>query len=118
MTRKAVRLKREDWAVEEDEWVGRFEGTTIGSDVTVLFFSSETVGSGPPLHFHPYDEVFIVRQGRARYTIGDETIDAEAGEILLAPAETPHKFENLGPGRLETTDIHLSARFIQTDLED
>jgi len=41
--------------------------------VTVLFFSSDEVGSGLVLHFHPYDEVFIVRQGRARFTIGDDT---------------------------------------------
>ena len=86
--------------------------------MTVLFFSSDEIGDGPPLHLHPYDEVFIIRTGRARFTIGNETIEAEAGDILLGPAEVPHKFENLGPGRLETTDIHLSDRHIQTDLED
>ena len=40
-----------------------------------------------------------------------------AGDILLGPANVPHKFENLGPGPLETTDIHLSDRWIQTNLE-
>lgn len=113
----AVRLERADWARDAVEWSGRFEGETIGTNITVLFFSNERIGAGPVLHRHPYDEVFIVRQGHARFTIGAETIDARAGDILLAPAGTPHKFENLGPGRLESTDIHLSPRYIQEDLE-
>ena len=110
-------IKRSDWAVEADHWVGRIEGGDIGTNVTVLFFSSDTVGNGPKLHVHTYDEIFIIRQGRARFTIGDKTIDAEAGDILFGPANVPHKFKNLGPGRLETTDIHLNDRFVQTDLE-
>lgn len=118
MNREPALIKRSDWAREEDRWVGRFEGGEVGTNVTVLFFSSDTVGSGPKLHVHPYDEVFIIRQGRARFTVGDRSFEAEAGQIVFGPAEVPHKFENLGPGRLETTDIHLNDRFIQTDLED
>lgn len=117
MSTKPAVLQRSDWAVSDDEWRGRFEGKDIGTNVTVLFFSSDDVGDGPPLHVHPYDEVFVVRQGKARFTIGDEVIEAEAGQILLAPADTPHKFETVGPGRFETTDIHLSAEFSQTNLE-
>jgi len=113
----AVHLKRKNWARDPEHWRGRFEGGDIGTNVTVLFFSSETLGDGPVLHKHPYDEVFIVRKGRALFTIGDTQIEAETGDILLGPAEVPHKFENLGPGRLETTDIHLNERFIQTNLE-
>ncbi|MEM7021607.1 MAG: cupin domain-containing protein [Pseudomonadota bacterium] len=118
MERKPVSLKRENWASDERLWRGRFEGVDIGAGVTVLFFSTEEVGKGPPWHVHPYDEVFIVRAGRALFTIGDEKIEAEAGDILLGPAEIPHKFTNLGPGLLETTDIHVSDRWIQTNLDD
>ena len=52
------------------------------------------------------------------FTIGAEKIEAEAGDILLGPADVPHKYTNLGPGPLESTDIHLSDRWVQTDLED
>ena len=52
------------------------------------------------------------------FTIGETKIEAEAGEVLLGPADIPHKYENLGPGLLETTDIHVSDRWIQTDLDD
>lgn len=113
----ARRLTRADWAGDPVQWHGRFEGAALGTGVTVLFFSSDRTGAGPVLHTHPYDEVFIVREGRARFTLGDETLEAGAGDILCASAETPHRFENLGPGRLETTDIHLSPTLIQTDLD-
>jgi len=118
MSRTPLLLQRDDWASDDQLWRGRFEGKDIGTDVTVLFFATNEIGHGPRWHVHPYDEVFIVRTGRALFTIGDEKIEAEAGQILLGPADVPHKFVNLGPGPLETTDIHLSDRWIQTNLDD
>ena len=72
---KPTLIKRGDWAREADQWVGKFEGGDVGTGVTVLFFSSDRIGAGPPLHVHPYDELFILRQGRARFTVGDDVID-------------------------------------------
>jgi len=118
MTAKPVILKRSDWASHDELWKGRFEGKDIGTGVTVLFYATEEVGKGPTWHVHPYDEIFIMRQGRAIFTIGDEKFEAEAGDILLGPANIPHKYTNLGPGVLESTDIHLSDTWIQTDLDD
>ena len=118
MGRKAEVLKRSDWASDDRLWRGVLEGKSIGTGVTVLFYATEEIGKGPTWHMHPYDEVFIVRAGRALFTIGDEKIEAEAGQILLGPANVPHKYANLGPGLLETTDIHVSERWIQVDLDD
>lgn len=118
MTGKPVVLRRKDWASDDTLWKGRFEGKDIGTGTTVLFYATEEVGRGPTWHVHPYDEIFIMRQGRALFTIGDEKIEAEAGDILLGPANIPHKYHNLGPGVLESTDIHLSDAWIQTDLDD
>lgn len=101
----------------EGPWRGSLNGETVGSDVTVLTYGTDEVGVGPRLHVHPYDETFIVVMGRARFTVGDTVIEASAGEVVLGPAGLPHKFENLGPGRLQTIDIHHSPRWIQTDLE-
>lgn len=99
-------------------WRGSLEGLATGSGVTVLAYGTDTVGAGPGLHVHPYDETFLVVQGRARFFVGNESIDAAAGEAVFGPAGMPHRFENLGPGRLQTIDIHHSPRWIQTDLED
>jgi len=118
MSRKPVYLKRDDWASDDRLWKGVLEGKDIGTGVTVLFYATEETGKGPTWHVHPYDEIFIIRTGTALFTIGTEKIEATAGQILLGPADVPHKYTNLGPGLLETTDIHVSDRWIQTDLAD
>ena len=98
-------------------WRGFVNGEVLGSGVTVLTYGTDAIGVGPRLHVHPYDETFIVVEGRARFVVGDTVIDASAGEIVFGPAGVPHRFENLGPGRLQTVDIHHSPRWIQTDLD-
>lgn len=96
---------------------GSVNGEALGANVTVLTYGNDEPGTGPALHVHPYDEVFVVQQGRARFFVGETVIDAEAGEVVLGPAAIPHRFVNLGPGRLQTLDIHLSPRWIQTNLD-
>jgi mannose-6-phosphate isomerase-like protein (cupin superfamily) len=66
--------------------VYRFEGYHY-DDLKVSFFLSDTVsGKGPDLHKHPYDEVFVVQEGELTFTVGDETIEATGGQIVIAPA--------------------------------
>jgi len=118
MSRKPVILKRADWASHDQLRKGNIEGKDFGTDVTILFYATEEVGVGPRWHVHPYDEIFIMTKGRALFTVGDEKIEAQEGDVLLGPANVPHKYHNLGPGVLESTDIHLSPEWIQTNLED
>jgi mannose-6-phosphate isomerase-like protein (cupin superfamily) len=99
-------------------WRGVVAGASLGGPVTVLAYGTDTIGEGPRLHVHPYDETFVVVAGRARFTVGGAVIEASAGMVVLGPAGMPHKFENLGPGRLQTIDIHHSPEWIQTDLEE
>ena len=75
-------------------------------------------GSGPRLHKHPYEEVFIVQEGEATFTVGDEVIEASGGQIVVAPAGVPHKFVNSGSGPLRQVDIHPSERIRQVDLPE
>lgn len=110
-------IERDQWADHPELWKGEFQGGAYGADVSVVFYVTDEVGSGPRLHSHPYPETFIIRAGRVLFTLGDEKIEAKAGQILVAPAGMPHKFENLGPGRLETTDIHLAGKFSTVWLE-
>ncbi|GHF44196.1 cupin domain-containing protein [Seohaeicola zhoushanensis] len=98
-------------------WRGSLNGEALGSPVTVLAYGNDTPGEGPRLHVHPYDETFVVTAGNARFFVGDAVIDASAGEVVFGPKGVPHRFVNLGPGRLQTIDIHHSPRWIQTDLD-
>ena len=110
-------LSLSDLTRTAERTVKRFEGKDLGTELTILTFTSTEVGDGPVLHVHTYDEVFLIHEGSARFTVGDQEIIAEAGHVVLGPANVPHKFENLGPGRLTTTDIHLSDHFEQVNLE-
>ena len=71
-------------------------------------------GRGPGLHQHPYDEVAIVQEGHATFVAGSEEREVQAGEIVVIPAGTPHRFINSGDAPLRQIDIHASPRFIQT----
>jgi quercetin dioxygenase-like cupin family protein len=95
-----------------------FEGYLHG-DVEVSFILVDMQpGEGVRLHQHPYQEIFILQEGTATYMVGTTRLEARAGQIIIAPADTPHKFVNSGEGKLRQVDIHLSKRFITQWLED
>ena len=96
----------------------KFEGYRYG-DVNVSFFLVDTPpDSGPVLHTHPYEEIFVVQEGEATYTVGDDTIVVSAGQIVVAPANVPHRFVNSGSGPLRQVDIHPSGRIQQVDIPE
>ena len=114
----ARKLDAGDWLSTLQPWTGHFDGTKLGVNVTVLNFTQEKAGDGPPLHVHDYDEIFIIRHGHALFRIGDTRIEAKAGDVVLGPATVPHTFKNIGTTPLETIDIHLSDTWVQVDLPD
>jgi mannose-6-phosphate isomerase-like protein (cupin superfamily) len=93
-----------------------FEGEPHGSGVSFFLVNNEP-GAGPRLHKHPYAETWIVHSGRARFTADGDELEAGPGDIVVVGAESPHKFENVGSGRLDIVCIHASPRMIQEDLE-
>lgn len=94
-----------------------FEGEPYGSGVSFFHVNNEP-GSGPDLHKHPYPETWIVRAGKARITADGESVEVGPGDIVVASAETPHKFKNIGTERLEIICIHASPCIIQEWLEE
>jgi mannose-6-phosphate isomerase-like protein (cupin superfamily) len=96
----------------------QFQGGDHGDTAVSFIWIESTPGKGPLLHTHPYDEVFIVLEGSATYTLGDETLVANTGDIVVGPANVPHKFVNNGPGVLRQIDIHASGQFVTEWLED
>jgi len=94
-----------------------WEGESFGSEVSVFIIDYPHADEGPNLHKHPYPETWIVREGRARFTVDTQDIEAGPGDIVVCDAETPHKFKSMGSGHLKVVCIHPSPRFIQEDLE-
>ena len=93
-----------------------FEGEKFPPAGASFFLIDSAPGEGAPLHTHPYQEIFIVLEGRASYLVAGEKVEAGAGDILIAPAHVPHQFTNIGSGRLKAVHVHLSPKIIQENL--
>ena len=85
-------------------------GDQIGAGVSVIVVDAAP-GEGPRLHRHRYREVFVVLEGEATFTLGEEQRVARAGDVVVAPAGAPHRFVNTGERRLRQVDIHEHPRF-------
>ena len=109
--------RAEDWLNDTGIFRGSWQGGARGAGISVIASRIDGLGGGPRLHTHPYPETFVIRTGVALFTVGDRRIEAKAGEIVVAPADTPHKFENLGPGPLESLNIHENGKFVTEWLE-
>jgi mannose-6-phosphate isomerase-like protein (cupin superfamily) len=95
-----------------------FEGAHYPDTPVSFIWVDLRPGGAIRLHQHPYPEIFIIQEGQATFTVGSATLEARAGQIVMVPAHTPHKFRNLSDRPLKQIDIHLSQRFITDWLED
>jgi mannose-6-phosphate isomerase-like protein (cupin superfamily) len=95
-----------------DENAETFHGHEHGASVS-MFLSHNRPGTGPELHRHPYEEIFIVQEGDVLFTVGERTIEAGPGDIIVVPAGAPHKFLSRGE-RHRQLSIHPAAR-MQTE---
>ena len=103
-------VEKED--LPHGETAYRFEGYLYGGADVSFFLSDTPPGRGPSLHTHPYAEVFVVQEGELTFTVGDATVEATGGQIVVAPAGAPHKFVNSGAGLARHIDVHTSRRMI------
>ena len=94
----------------------KFEGKDHGATAS-FFFNTHAPGEGPSLHRHPYEEIFILIKGGATFRRGEDKIDAQAGQIVIVPPNTPHGFVNTGDERLLFVSIHPAAEMQQENLE-
>ena len=51
------------------------------------------LGAASPLHaHHREEECFFVAEGEARLFVGDQRIDARAGDLVALPRDAPHAY--------------------------
>jgi quercetin dioxygenase-like cupin family protein len=46
----------------------------------------------PPHVHHREDETFLVTRGRLTFQIGEQTLEAGPGDLVVGPRDTPHRF--------------------------
>lgn len=106
---------RKDWERSEG-WNGGWNGETGETDVSFIFSETTEPGQGPRLHSHAYDEIQIVRRGRAVFTVDGAEVVAHEGDILVIPAGTPHKVRSDG-ALSDVISVHLSGKMAAEWLE-
>lgn len=87
-----------------------FNGDQHGFPSVSLMMSELQPGEGPSLHRHEYGEIFVVEEGTGTFQIGETTVTATQGDVVLIPDGTPHAFRNSGEGILRLTAIHAASR--------
>lgn len=86
-----------------------FVGADHGGVPICLFLVDVPPRSGPELHRHPYAEIFVIDSGHADFQVGDSRLTAHAGDILIAPAGSAHRFTSTGEHQLRLTAIHAAS---------
>ena len=71
--------------------------------LVVVEWKIDTGGSDPPLYIAPLhihhsdDEAWYVLEGTLRFRLGDDEVEASAGDAVMAPQGTVHTFWNPRP---------------------
>ncbi len=63
-----------------------------GGQMTIVEVT-EPPGAEAPLHVHHReDEAFFILEGSVTLQVGDETIEASAGDYAMGPRDIPHRY--------------------------
>ena len=113
-------ISRADGREDGEDWTDDYEELPGGAGISIILESTTQEGVGPRLHRHPYAETFIIRRGSATFSVGagddERSIVGRAGQVLVVPANTPHRFST-GPYGYEAVHIHANERFVTEWLE-
>lgn len=94
--------------------VAVFEGE---DEAPISFYVTEFErGEGPPLHLHPYPEVFLVERNTALFTAGDQELTVTAGHFVVVPAHTPHRYVGASDEAVRVVSVQPSGKVEQTNL--
>jgi quercetin dioxygenase-like cupin family protein len=66
-------------------------GTDTGGGVEIFDLTGPH-GSGPPPHDHPWDEAYILLDGKVDVVIGQDTTTVSRGDAVYIPAGTVHAY--------------------------
>ncbi len=94
------------------------EGRAVGLAHLTLTLGASPPGQGTRLHRHDAEELIIVHAGRGTYTVGETTVEAGPGEVVIIPSGVPHRFVNHTQEPLVHTGVFASGSFALEVLED
>jgi quercetin dioxygenase-like cupin family protein len=72
----------------------------MGSSIEI-FDTRGPANSGPPTHYHPWEEVYVVLSGRLEVIVDGQPRTIGAGAVAHVPANSKHGYRNV------TDDCHF-----------
>jgi transcriptional regulator with XRE-family HTH domain len=79
-------------------------GSSAVDIVQVVMPMGASTGERAP-HLNLMEYYLLVEQGAVRATVNGASYDLEAGDAFYYVADTPHRFDNIGPGEARYTII-------------
>jgi len=61
-------------------------------------------------HRHPFEQIVYVVQGKMRFVVGDEVIEADAGSVIRVPPDVEHYGEPIGDEPVLNLDVYSPFR--------
>tara|TARA_B100000686_G_scaffold26710_1_gene26083 strand:+ start:18617 stop:19018 length:402 start_codon:yes stop_codon:yes gene_type:complete len=83
--------KESEMEVQTSDKVEGLELKSVAGELLKVGFVTYQEGEGPPPHFHPNEEQFVlVLKGKFRKVLGDEETIIEEGDLVHIPRNTRH----------------------------
>jgi quercetin dioxygenase-like cupin family protein len=73
-----------------------------GSSEVALWNHVLDAGAEAPPHWHDHDQVIYVLSGSGQVIVGDEEVSVASGDVVVAPAHTPHRVSAAAEKALDT----------------
>jgi len=97
------------------------DGSTTSHRLGIAEITIAPHTSGPPQHRHArHDEGFYVVSGTAQFTVGQQTIPAPQGTLVMIPPGAPHTFANASDETVVLLNTFTPDQYVQyfRDLRD
>jgi quercetin dioxygenase-like cupin family protein len=97
------------------------DGSTTSHRLGIAEISIAPHTAGPPQHRHAqHDEGFYVVSGTAQFTVGQQTLQAPQGTLVVIPPGAPHTFANVSDETVVLLNTFTPDHYVQyfRDLHD
>lgn len=79
-------------------WWGNLAEIRLGGDktnggLTVIELTLPPGRMTPPHVHHREEETFLITKGHLTFQIGEQTVEAEPGDLVVGPRDIPHRFK-------------------------
>ncbi len=89
-----------------------FEGFKFAANAS-FFVVNSAPGKGAEKHRHPYEEIFIILDGKIEVIVDGEKQIIEGGNIAIIPPNAWHEFKNRSDHNAQMVNIHPVPKMIQ-----